>query len=151
MSSKLGSSVEEQGAQNNEKLAAVVTPTNGGKDFEAATEEGNNPNEDESATKKETALPPVPFLSLFRFQTPFETTLNLLGLVAAAAAGAAQPLMSLLFGNLTQAFIEFGAALSQGQDVTSAAQNFKEGAARDALFIFVIGEQFISFTRQKLY
>lgn len=85
-------------------------------------------------------LPPVPFLQLFRFQTRFETTLNIIGLVAAAAAGAAQPLMSLLFGKLTQAFVEFGAAVSNGEDVTVAAQHFKDLSAKDALYIFIIGE-----------
>ncbi|KAF8176085.1 P-loop containing nucleoside triphosphate hydrolase protein [Pholiota molesta] len=67
------------------------------------------------------------------------TTLNIIGLVAAAAAGAAQPLMSLLFGNLTQAFIQFGADVSHGKDVSQSAQKFKDASAKDALYIFIIG------------
>lgn len=74
-----------------------------------------------------------------RLHTPFETALNLMALVAAAAAGAAQPLMSLMFGNLSQAFIEFGADITQGQDVTAAGQRFKKLAAQDALYIVIIG------------
>ncbi|KDR78665.1 hypothetical protein GALMADRAFT_244150 [Galerina marginata CBS 339.88] len=103
----------------------------------------NPPTEDQAKEKdnahKDNSLPPVPFLSLFRFQTRLETTLNILGLFAAAGAGAAQPLMSLLFGNLTQSFIGFGAAVSQGKDVSNAAQAFKDAAAKDALYIFAIG------------
>ncbi|KZP33057.1 P-loop containing nucleoside triphosphate hydrolase protein [Athelia psychrophila] len=89
--------------------------------------------------KDEQSFPAVSFLSLFRLHTPFEIALNLMALVAAAAAGAAQPLMSLMFGNLSQAFIEFGADIAQGQDVTAAGERFKQLAAQDALYIFVIG------------
>ncbi|KAF8902794.1 multidrug resistance protein 1 [Gymnopilus junonius] len=127
MTNNQGPSVEEITALDNEKLARVAVTSVLKDSFK------------ENTFNEELSLPPVPFFSLFRFQTAFETTLNILGLFAAAAAGAAQPLMSLLFGNLTQSFIEFGAALSQGQDETSSARTFKKDAAKDALFIFVIG------------
>ena len=38
--------------------------------------------------------------------------MNAIGLICAAGAGAAQPLMSLLFGRLTQNFVEFGTVLN---------------------------------------
>lgn len=40
--------------------------------------------------KKQTEFPPVPFTTLFRFSTPFELTVDALGLLCAIAAGAAQ-------------------------------------------------------------
>lgn len=115
-------------------------------DTDTPSKDGNISVEETSKKDaKSDQLPPVPFLQLFRFQTRLETTLNIIGLVAAAAAGAAQPLMSLLFGKLTQAFVEFGAAVSTGEDVTAAAQRFKDLAAKDALYIFVIGKYAILF------
>lgn len=72
--------------------------------------------------------------------------LNAIGLVAAAAAGAAQPLMSLIFGNLTKAFVNFGAimlAASQGsatqEQVHASAAHFKHIAGLDALYLVAIG------------
>lgn len=59
------------------------------------------------------SLPPVSVFALFRFATPFEVFLNFLGLFLAAAAGATQPLMTLIFGRLTNSFNEFG--IIQGQ------------------------------------
>jgi len=75
------------------------------------------------------APPPVPFSDLFRYSTKFELFLNAIGLVAAVAAGAAQvsfisnrhftnsnqpsqPLLSLLFGNLTAGFVDFAKAIN---------------------------------------
>ena len=75
-----------------------------------------------------------------------EIFLNIIGLVAAAAAGAAQPLMSLIFGNLTQAFIDFGTVterFSRGDatqdEVRAAANHFKDVASEDALWLTIIG------------
>ncbi|KAF6757399.1 multidrug resistance protein 1 [Ephemerocybe angulata] len=55
----------------------------------------------------EPEVPPISFTQLFRFSTKFELFIDALGLLCAAAAGAAQPLMSLLFGNLTNEFVNF--------------------------------------------
>ncbi|KAF7979346.1 hypothetical protein HWV62_42775 [Athelia sp. TMB] len=101
----------------------------------------DQPNDEEAleAPKEEEAIPAVSFFALFRLHTPLEIALNLIALVGAAAAGAAQPLMSLLFGNLTEAFIQFAGDISSGQDVAAAAAHFKKLAAQDALYIFVIG------------
>ncbi|KAB5591755.1 Leptomycin B resistance protein pmd1 [Ceratobasidium theobromae] len=78
-------------------------------------------------------VPPVNFLKLFRFSTPFELTLDAVGLVAAAGAGAAQPLMSLLFGRLTQDFVSFTIATTQGGNVDGARRNFEDSAAKNVL------------------
>lgn len=98
---------------------------------------------------------PVSFLSLFMFSTSFEVTIDIIGVVCAAAAGAAQPLMSLLFGNLTQDFVNFSLAEStytaalQSDNATAIAQaqqfldtsaiEFRQSAASDALYLTCIG------------
>ncbi|KAI0305296.1 multidrug resistance protein 1 [Multifurca ochricompacta] len=90
---------------------------------------------------------PVSLVALFRFSTRTELLLNALGLVAAAAAGAAQPLMSLLFGNLTQDFINFTISLQHVDPndpesaikVEEAARGFRHVAAKDASYLTYIG------------
>ncbi|KAI9507265.1 P-loop containing nucleoside triphosphate hydrolase protein [Russula earlei] len=90
---------------------------------------------------------PVSFFSLFRFTTRLELTLNGLALIAAVAAGAAQPLMSLLFGNLTQDFINFAVAIrginpddpASTARVEEAAKGFRHVAAKDASYLTYIG------------
>ncbi|KAG9118341.1 GTPase-activating protein, partial [Ceratobasidium sp. 392] len=96
----------------------------------------------EAATKNvEPAIPPVDFSRLFRFSTPFELSLDAIGLVAAAAAGAAQPLMSLLFGRLTESFVEFTMATYKNDPAILAAarDKFKHEASKDALYLVIIG------------
>ncbi|QRW06531.1 ABC transporter transmembrane region [Ceratobasidium sp. AG-Ba] len=95
----------------------------------------------EAATQAEPAIPPASFTSLFRFSTPFELTLDAIGLVAAAAAGAAQPLMSLLFGRLTQSFVDFTTAIIKGNpaEIQDARVFFEKEAAKDALYLVFIG------------
>ncbi|KAM5533130.1 hypothetical protein V8D89_013178 [Ganoderma adspersum] len=92
-------------------------------------------------------IPPASFTSLFRFATRFELTINALGLVAAAASGASQPLMSLLFSRLTQDFVSFGTAVIQKEQgnadaaasLPAAAANFKHSAALNASYLVYIG------------
>ncbi|RDB18091.1 Leptomycin B resistance protein pmd1 [Hypsizygus marmoreus] len=95
----------------------------------------------------EAKVAPVSVLSLFRFSTKFELFIDFIGLVCAGAAGAAQPLMSLLFGNLTQDFVSFTITLRKAQagdpdaiaDVPVAAAHFRETAALDASYLVYIG------------
>ncbi|EMD39893.1 hypothetical protein CERSUDRAFT_81221 [Gelatoporia subvermispora B] len=96
---------------------------------------------------KEQGLAPVSFTSLFCFSTKTDLAMDFIGLIAAAAAGAAQPLMSLLFGNLTQGFVTFGMTLEEAQAgnataqalLPSAAATFKHDAARNANYLVYIG------------
>lgn len=90
---------------------------------------------------------PVSLVGLFRFSTRLELILNAVGLVAAVAAGASQPLMSLLFGNLTQDFVNFSIALN-GLDpndpesttrLDQSAKQFRRIAANDASYLTYIG------------
>ncbi|CAE6468894.1 unnamed protein product [Rhizoctonia solani] len=92
------------------------------------------------ATDAAPMIPPVGFTELFRFSTPFELALDAVGLVAAAAAGAAQPLMSLLFGRLTQDFVAFTIAVSRGgAELEAARRAFEDNAAKNALYLVIIG------------
>ncbi|KAI6043447.1 P-loop containing nucleoside triphosphate hydrolase protein [Pisolithus marmoratus] len=103
----------------------------------------------------EQPLPSVGFTQLFRYATPFELSLNAIGIVAAMAAGAAQPLMTLVFGRLIQDFVTFATTLelyqaaessgnttaisSAKQNFDSAASEFRRGAAQDASYLVYIG------------
>jgi len=109
-------------------------------------------------------------LFLFRFSTRTELILNGLGLIAAVAAGSAQvcdstflpsqcasnslidgclpqPLMTLLFGNLIQAFINFTVATrnidpndpQSSARADEAAKSFRHAAAKDASYLTYIG------------
>lgn len=107
-----------------------------------------DPEKKESSEEKvEEKVPPVSFAQLFRFSTTFELFLNAIGLVAAIAAGAAQPLMSLLFGNLTQDFVKFQTVISQSDAgnatatalVPEVTQSFKRVAALDASYLVYMG------------
>ncbi|KAH9038538.1 P-loop containing nucleoside triphosphate hydrolase protein [Lactarius pseudohatsudake] len=90
---------------------------------------------------------PVSLFGLFRFSTRSELILNAIGLVAAVVAGAAQPLMSLLFGNLTQDFVDFASALNNLDPndpgstarLDQTASSFRRVAAQDASYLTYIG------------
>ncbi|TCD63929.1 GTPase-activating protein [Steccherinum ochraceum] len=79
--------------------------------------------------------------------TGTEILLDLIGLVAACAAGASQPLMSLLFGNLTQDFVNFESVLSSARSGNTTAQallpdaaaHFRHTSALDASYLVYIG------------
>ncbi|KAF7314410.1 hypothetical protein MKEN_00913800 [Mycena kentingensis (nom. inval.)] len=103
------------------------------------------------APPDEPAMAPVSIAALFRFSTPFELAINAIALVAAAAAGASQPLMTILFGNLVNQFVDFGivtsllgssdpaiAAKAQA-DLPAAARAFRHQASTLAVYLVVIG------------
>ncbi|KAJ6585057.1 P-loop containing nucleoside triphosphate hydrolase protein [Mycena capillaripes] len=104
-------------------------------------------NTDETAVDKPAQLPPVDFLTLFRFSTPLELFLDAIGLVAAAAAGAAQPLMTVLFGKLVNQFVEFQVIINEIQngnvtaeaELPAAAAGFRHQASLLAIYLVIIG------------
>ncbi|KDQ25589.1 hypothetical protein PLEOSDRAFT_1097506 [Pleurotus ostreatus PC15] len=106
-----------------------------------------DPDAAEVTVKAEEEVPPVSFTQLFRYATTFELSLNAIGLVTASAAGAAQPLMSLLFGNLVQAFVVFTSAVIGSQQgdadatarIPQAAADFRRSAANNASYLVYIG------------
>ncbi|KAM6491113.1 multidrug resistance protein 1, partial [Amanita muscaria] len=81
------------------------------------------------------------------FSTKYELFLDLIGLICAAAAGAAQPLMTLLFSSLTQDFVNFGIILMEANagypgaagKISAAAAEFRDDAATNALYLVYIG------------
>ncbi|KAK0232730.1 P-loop containing nucleoside triphosphate hydrolase protein [Armillaria fumosa] len=99
------------------------------------------------APPPESEAPPVSFTKLFRFSTKFEVISDGIALVAAAAAGAAQPLMSLLFGNLSNNFVVFQSFIDDARqgnqqainDLPTAAAAFRHVASKDALYLVAIG------------
>ncbi|EGO23855.1 hypothetical protein SERLADRAFT_450147 [Serpula lacrymans var. lacrymans S7.9] len=106
-------------------------------------------------TQSAEVVVPVSFSTLFRYSTRTELAMNAIGLVCAAAAGAAQPLMSLLFGRLTEDFVSFAtdtinfnnATASGNQTQIIQAQqildvegaSFRRNAAADASYLVYIG------------
>jgi ATP-binding cassette, subfamily B (MDR/TAP), member 1 len=108
----------------------------------------------------------VQFIS---FSTKFELFLDFIGLVCAAAAGSGQvsrfsnysfafffttvqPLMTLLFGNIIQAFVNFGVALNnakQGvpgaaEQLPAAAASVRHAATLNAIYFVYIGKPPVS-------
>ncbi|KAG8796940.1 GTPase-activating protein, partial [Serendipita sp. 399] len=106
---------------------------------------------DDAAAKQKQEFPPVPMFQLYRFHTKFEIILNFIGIFAAILSGAAQPMMTLLFGNLSNAFVDFGRSVAQTYGagapptpqgiaaVADAADHFRKTAAKDALWLVLIG------------
>ncbi|TYJ55629.1 hypothetical protein B9479_003661 [Cryptococcus floricola] len=94
-------------------------------------------------------LPPVSFVALFRFSTSFERVGMVLGLFLAICAGAAQPLMTLIFGRLTTSFTNFavivqgiednGASVDAAAALKAAKADLKLNAGHDALYLLAIG------------
>lgn len=98
--------------------------------------------------KTEEKVAPVSFRTQFRFATRFEVFLNWVGILGAVGAGAASPLMTLLYGKLTQDFVKFGYALvayefdksAQNKDALDAAKgHFRDSSANNALYLCCIG------------
>ncbi|XP_006462775.1 hypothetical protein AGABI2DRAFT_207384 [Agaricus bisporus var. bisporus H97] len=105
-------------------------------------EKGDETTAEQPAEEKKEEIVPVGFFAMFRFSTKFEITLDIIGLIAAAAAGAAQPLMTLLFGKLTQDFINFEQVVqdpSRQDQIPAALDSFRTSAALNASYLCYIG------------
>ncbi|KAJ2914638.1 hypothetical protein MD484_g5775, partial [Candolleomyces efflorescens] len=134
-----------------EKVTAVGEKSKKASESDFKDQEKSAPPNDMSIeTEKDGEKPtiaPVPFFQMFRFSTKPEMLIRLVGLVAAAGAGAAQPLLSILFGNLTKDFVEFATVLTlakQGDQEAAAripevADSFRRVAAKDASYLVYIG------------
>lgn len=113
------------------------------KDKDAAAKKGKD-KEDELNT-----LPPVSLFALFRFATKFEIMLDIIGLFLAAAAGATQPLMTLIFGRLTNSFTQFsiiaqeiaaeGINARTLQALSDAQAELRSDSGKNALYLVAIG------------
>ncbi|CAK9780046.1 multidrug efflux pump [Cutaneotrichosporon oleaginosum] len=99
--------------------------------------------------KKEDFIKPVGLTTLFRFATRVELALNGVGLLLAVGAGAAQPLMTLFFGEITKAFTQYGMIVLQismgdtsgdtASALSEARRHLKHEAGRMALWLTLIG------------
>lgn len=104
-------------------------------------------------------VPTISFTQLFRYSTKFELFLDAIGLVAAVGAGGAQPLMSILFGNLVEDFVTFTTVLlraEQGdeaakQQLPTVAANFRRVAALDATYFVYLAIGLFACTFTYLY
>ncbi|KAJ7733032.1 P-loop containing nucleoside triphosphate hydrolase protein [Mycena metata] len=102
---------------------------------------------EEAKPKEEPKIPPASFFALFRFATRGEILLDVLGLIAAAAGGAASPVMSIFFGKLTQGFVAFTLTLVEAQagsaeaaqQLPIAAANFRHASAKSATYLTILG------------
>ncbi|PPQ96673.1 hypothetical protein CVT26_010302 [Gymnopilus dilepis] len=144
--------VDSRPSSTDEKATFVAEPKSRGffsrrksAKANAAHDEKKRDDESEDSAPMKPAVrevPPVSFFALFRYSTKFELFIDAIGLVAAAAAGAAQPLMSLLFGNLTQDFVNFSQVVidpSRANEIPDAARNFRHAAARNSTYLVCIG------------
>jgi ATP-binding cassette subfamily B (MDR/TAP) protein 1 len=101
--------------------------------------DGSEPSTDVKPVEE---IPAIGFTDLFRYSTRFELFIDFIGICAAIAAGAAQPLMSLLFGNLTQGFVNFTIILntpSRAWEIPQAAADFRHSAGKSASYLVYIG------------
>lgn len=69
------------------------------------TTDAKKVDEDVDTSQTEEPIPPVTaYLKLWSFATPLDVFLRCLGALASAGAGTAEPLMSIVFGNLVNLF-----------------------------------------------
>ncbi|WVQ95699.1 hypothetical protein IAU59_002798 [Kwoniella sp. CBS 9459] len=119
-----------------------------GKKKDKDTEAKKNKEKEDEAN----LLPPVSMFALFRFQTPLEVFFMIIGLILAAAAGASQPLMTLIFGRLTTSFTNYAIVVQQiagqsaGQltpevaaELQAAKDDLKHQSGNNALYLLAMG------------
>jgi len=118
-----------------------------GKRRAARDEDDKTPKQKEDEANK---IKPVGIFQLFRYAQPIETTFNIIGIILAIASGAAQPLMTLIFGRLTTDFTNFGQitkglaaggipTAAQIATLEAAKADLKTSAGRNALYLMAIG------------
>lgn len=89
--------------------------------------------------------PTVSLLTLYRYHTPLEKLANIFGVLLAIAAGAALPLMTLIFGRLTTSFTQFTQTILQAggnfdaPTVVAARSQVLSQSANNASYLVYIG------------
>ncbi len=68
-------------------------------------EDDEDEDDEEAEKRKRLELPPVSMFKLFRFATKQDLALIFVGCLAAVVAGVMMPLMIVLFGDVTNAFV----------------------------------------------
>lgn len=97
---------------------------------------------------------PVSIPTMFRYAKPWELAANLFGIFLACAAGATQPLMTLIFGRLTTSFTQFGMIVNQIAQEGPTPENtarldkargeLKHDSGLNALYLMAIGIGMVS-------
>lgn len=134
-------------SSSNEKTADTAgTSKKKGGFFARKKKKDEDDKKDKEKEKEADAVPPVSFVGLYRYATWYEKMFNAIGLVFACAAGAAQPLMTLIFGRLTQSFNEFAQTatrVAEGREPPSALQvaqdRLRSDSGNNALYLMAIG------------
>lgn len=126
-----------QSAAESEKPAAQAPK----KKFALFGKKGKAPPPNGPAPAEAVAPKPKPAKvgDLFRFATPLERLLNLIGLVFAAATGCAQPLMTVLFGNLATVMLRTSGNASDWNLAIEFVNSLHSTVNHDALLLTVIG------------
>ncbi|PWN22410.1 putative Leptomycin B resistance protein pmd1 [Microstroma glucosiphilum] len=116
--------------------ASSSDPEKDGRDHSLA--EGSSFDEDEDDHED---VYRASFYDVFiRFASKTDLAMNIIGLVAAAAAGSSQPLMTIVFGDLTTAFLQYSYSLTEGPEAQAAASaKLKGDVGHDALLLVYIG------------
>lgn len=154
-----GSDSSQEDKRHNQYTDATQTPT-GLPDGDASSTKGlRTPREkgayavdmDGRSQKSGNSSAPGPYKAgvkdLFRYATKWDHLWNFCGLAAACAAGAAQPLMTIVFGNLTTSFLNYTNALTIdpstpgiAEIAAAAKEKLKSDVNADALLLVYIGE-----------
>lgn len=92
---------------------------------------------------------PVSIPTMFRYAKRWEMAANFFGIFLACAAGATQPLMTLIFGRLTTSFTQFGMIVNQiatqgptpenTARLERAREELKHDSGMNALYLMAIG------------
>lgn len=78
------------------------------------------------------------YLDLYTFATPLERCLNVLGLLAAVAAGVCQPLMIFILGDLITDFVSYTTAVNTNENIPGARADLSNGVKDGALYLVYI-------------
>ncbi|RIA99770.1 ATP-binding cassette transporter [Glomus cerebriforme] len=80
----------------------------------------------------------VSFFQLFRYASPLDKLMIFFGSISALASGAANPLMTILFSAVIQAFLDFSIAESRGKDIDIAANELRKTVVKIVILMVVL-------------
>lgn len=135
--SSTSSPLSDQDNDNNSSTSS--TSSSRGRDSDHKGSDSKRSRRKNKASNDGAQVARVGFRELYRYATPWNHFFNFIGLVAAAAAGAVQPLMTIVFGSLTTAFLEFSNALLFGGDIPAARRHLEHEITHGVLFLVYIG------------
>lgn len=109
------------------------------KNSDSTTKSKRSHNKRKKSHDQDGIVDRVGFKQLYCYATIWDHIFNFVGLIAAAAAGAVQPLMTIVFGSLTTAFLEYSNALLFGGDIPAARDHLNHAIVHGVLFLVYIG------------